>query len=230
MLHYKKSEWRITVTGRCILCAVRTAELDPGHPGIMERMPSLRREKLARLKRAEDRQRSVCAELALQAAFALWGAKPLAYACGEKGRPVLPEPWDLSLSHSGGIGLAALADTPVGVDVERMERPFGSLRRKLCSFAEQDVPEKELVQLWTAKEAYLKLTGEGLSVPMNMLTAEGGCLVRDGKKEAVLTRFSYPHDYSITLASRIPVEAQLHIFTPDDVLQLLCSRERIYHD
>ena len=228
MLHYKKSDWRKTVTGRCILCAVHTAGLDPEMPGVMERMPPLRQEKLARLKRAEDRARSVCAELALRAAFVLWGAEPLMYAYGGNGRPVLPEPWDLSLSHSGGIGLAALAQMPVGADVERTDRHFTILRRKLCSSAEDTAADRDLVHLWTAKEAYLKLTGEGLGVPMNMLSAEGGCLVREGKKDAVLTRFSLP-EYSITLATRVPVKAQLHAFTPEEALQLL-STERTYHD
>ena len=210
-----------TVTARCVLCAVQTTGLDPELPGVLEYLSPLRLRKLQRLKRREDRARSVCAGLALRAAFVLWGEAPLNETCGENGRPVLPAPWDLSLSHAGSLGVAALAQTPVGVDTEAADRNFARLRRKLCSPGEQNVPDERLGELWTAKEAYLKLTGEGIAIPMESLTVCGDRLFRDGKEAACLTRVYVPGGYHIALAARENVETEVKMYTPGEVLRLL---------
>ena len=217
-----------TATAKCVLCAVQTAGLDPDLPGVRNYLSPLRQEKLLRLKRREDRARSVCAGLALRAAFALWGMAPLDEMAGENGRPMLPAPWDLSLSHAGELGAAVLAQTAVGVDTETADRDIARLRRKLCSGEERDVPDTDLPVLWTAKEAYLKLTGEGISVPMEWLTVRENRLFREGREAALLSRIPAPDGYLITLATRERVEPEVKIFTPEEVLRLLEEERKIH--
>lgn len=74
--------------------------------------------------------------------------------------------WHVSLAHSRTLALAALAERPVGIDVEDLRE--GRLA-KLQRYFEPDelarlgsVAPRELAALWCAKEAVLKLAGVGI--------------------------------------------------------------------
>lgn len=81
-----------------------------------------------------------------------------------------------NLSHAGELALVAVARREVGVDVERrvdlevvdlevVDLAFTPREAAwVRSLAPGDQPDAFL-RLWTAKEAYLKATGSGLSVP-----------------------------------------------------------------
>ena len=80
--------------------------------------------------------------------------------------------WFMSTSSSGMEGVLALADVPVGVDVERTPGPPDALQvsAQLLAPSEHrwirsgttDVAERFL-QVWVRKEAVVKCTGEGLA-------------------------------------------------------------------
>lgn len=212
----------------CILCAVKTTGVDPDLPRILERMPAYRREKLARMRRKEDRQRSVCAELALQAAFALAGIPPEAYTVGEDGRPRLSGDLDLSISHAGEYGAAVLAPMPVGLDLEDGRRSLNRIRKRLCSPEEAQPDAEELTRLWTGKEAYLKLTGEGLRVSMRRLTLRDDLVLRDGTADARITYPKSPRGYCAALATRVPTEAEVYLLDADEALRLAEQQQKEY--
>lgn len=78
-----------------------------------------------------------------------------------------------NVSHSGDIALCALSNTPVGCDVEKVtSAPMEIAKRyfsdRECQYIESatSVEEKNrrFFRLWTAKESYVKMTGEGMSV------------------------------------------------------------------
>jgi 4'-phosphopantetheinyl transferase len=85
-----------------------------------------------------------------------------------------------NLSHSGGWALIAVADGPVGIDLERPRRfrnPTG-LARRLCTPRELEQvrggeDQEGLLRLWVRKEAVAKVDGAGL------LMALGGLDVLD---------------------------------------------------
>ncbi len=121
-----------------------------------------------------DKVRCVTGESLLRYALRCRGV-PGAYrvAAGPHGKPFLPEAPDLqySLSHSGRWAAIAWGDTPVGLDVETIApRRAEALARRFAP-AEQayllEAPEAERLQrfyrLWTAKEAYVKYLGTGLT-------------------------------------------------------------------
>src|SRR5205085_5179529 len=77
-----------------------------------------------------------------------------------------------NLSHSGERALIALARVEVGADVERLKpRRTDDIARRFFVPGEQRrlfaLPpverEQAFFRLWTCKEAFLKVTGEGLS-------------------------------------------------------------------
>jgi 4'-phosphopantetheinyl transferase len=90
---------------------------------------------------------------------------------------VLPE---LSISHSGDrVGVAITAGVPVGLDVEQeRDVQVDGLVRMTLSAAEVDAfasvalsdRDAAFFTYWARKEALLKATGKGMSIPMTSLT------------------------------------------------------------
>ncbi len=135
------------------------------------------------------RRRYVAAHAALRMILATWlgddaGSIRFARKCGRCLGDDHGQPWvvgaatlGFSLSHSGDLSIVALADgVRVGADVEEIRaRPrLARLARRVLGPGEYEawssLPEtaalRSFLESWTAKEAYLKATGEGISRPM----------------------------------------------------------------
>ena len=106
----------------------------------------------------------------------------LPFETGPWGKPGLRDcPVRFNVSHSGACLLLAFAwQHEVGIDVERTRCDFApeELAGQVFSAKEQawlrDCPpgrrHQAFLTLWTAKEAYVKATGKGLSFPLSQLT------------------------------------------------------------
>lgn len=92
----------------------------------------------------------------------------------EYGKPYLrdyPECY-FNISHTSGIIVCAVADRPVGVDVERI-KPFNKRivkrffveKEQNYIFELEDKSEERFAEIWTKKEAYVKCIGKGLDIP-----------------------------------------------------------------
>ncbi len=97
--------------------------------------------------------------------------KPL--LAGEAGRH-----FHFSTSHSGDLGIVVLATVPVGVDVERLRHlpeADGLLDTWLTPAEAAEArgrhaePSEAFLVFWSAKEACLKATGDGLAGPLHAL-------------------------------------------------------------
>jgi 4'-phosphopantetheinyl transferase len=91
--------------------------------------------------------------------------------CGEPhGPPRLPDAagLHLSIAHSGARVALAVAEVPVGIDVEKVDRKLDPARlggRVLTPDEQASVHDSAgFLRLWTRKEALVKATGEGVSV------------------------------------------------------------------
>lgn len=144
-------------------------------------------ERLLRAERIidpEKRLQSYAAELALS--YALSGEKllPPIYRYEDNGRPVSDEGF-ISVSHTEGFAAAAVSPYPVGVDIERRRAVSPALARKLLCPAEEAVFAKGenpeyLLEKFVVKEAFLKMTGEGISGGMRELFDKEGLVFRKG--------------------------------------------------
>jgi 4'-phosphopantetheinyl transferase len=127
-----------------------------------------------------DKVRCVAGDALLRYALACRGhSGGFRVDTGPHGKPFLPDVPDFhySLSHSGRWAAIAWGNTPVGLDIETIApRPHAeAIVRRRCTPAELsyllDAPEPERLQrfyrLWTAKEAYVKYLGTGLTRPLS---------------------------------------------------------------
>ena len=92
------------------------------------------------------------------------------------------DPLSCSVAHTEGLVAVLVSPMRCGVDVERSDRRVRPerLARRVLSADERQAwsgSAHELLRLWTLKEAYLKGTGEGLSVPMSQVSFELGSAI-----------------------------------------------------
>lgn len=91
--------------------------------------------------------------------------------------PTVPQ-IEFSVSHSGEMGLIAITvDARVGIDIEQWHASVKALRLAERFFSEvesdelRNLPAEKLragfYRGWTCKEAYIKATGKGLSLPLD---------------------------------------------------------------
>lgn len=96
------------------------------------------------------------------------------YTYSTHGKPYLAgdSPIYFSLSHSGEYVLLAVSDKEVGADIQmQKDVNFVSLAKQFMTEQEYEAWSREDIlnqkalffQIWTGKEAYLKLTGEGMT-------------------------------------------------------------------
>ena len=146
---------------------------DEAYEADLTRLPPQRYEKAMTYRFLSDRKRCVRAYMLLWEGLSReYGAEsaPL-FDFLSHGKPVLRGCPDLhfSLSHSGNAVLCALDRHPVGADIEMIRRrsPEHLLSvfsdRERASIEQAASPELCFTRLWTRKESYLKLTGEGFT-------------------------------------------------------------------
>jgi len=140
----------------------------------------------ARFHFAVDRQRFVAARAVLRtilAGYLTADPKGLSFSYSKKEKPSLgPGQADsgvtFNVSHSGGIALFAFARRrEIGIDVEQVRRDFDveAIAKRFFSTREQEqlaaLPKESRFEAyfrcWTRKEAYIKATGDGLSLPLH---------------------------------------------------------------
>ena len=81
----------------------------------------------------------------------------------EVGAPVVDRPDTyISVSHGGGMVAVAIADEPVGVDIEAIDRNFERVMSRYMSAEEMALSSDKdwAARVWAAKEAIYKLYGK----------------------------------------------------------------------
>ena len=135
-------------------------------------LPEQRYEKVMKYRLQADRKRCVRAYMllweGLRQEYGL-DAAPI-FDFGEHGKPFLRMSPELffSLSHTGNAVLCVLDSQPVGADIEMIRSHHLNSVLRLFSEQEQEEvrqaeqPEFRFMEIWTRKESFLKLTGQGL--------------------------------------------------------------------
>ncbi len=173
---------------------------DPAQePSVMEGLWEERKQKILRYKLTESRKQSLGAGLLLKWVLQRHGVTVEKLSYGPNGKPEA-EGVFFNLSHSGQWVVCAIGDTPVGCDVEEIapvregiaERFFTKNEVAYLNRFDGEQRQEEFFRLWTLKESYMKMTGEGMSLALDRFEFEikdtlkvyrdgkaCGCLVRE---------------------------------------------------
>lgn len=150
-----------------------------------ENLDDTKRARVERTRQRKDRIRTVAADcLARKMLSEVLGCAPEAvcFAYAENGKPFVPDSsYEFSVSHSDDMVVVAVHAGAVGIDIERVREVSPRLAKKYFCEDEnvyvfghkpRDVDFESMTaadirmrffEVWTAKEAYLKSIGEGLS-------------------------------------------------------------------
>lgn len=147
----------------------------------MELVHEARRNQLMSIKSREAQCRGLAATLLLRMALEQehisYGDSVISH--NEHGKPkIMNSNLHFNMSHAGNYAVCAVCNQPIGVDIENLTRFEGRIRqmerlanrvltddeRKLWERSEKR--EWTLLEIWTRKESYVKMTGSGLSVDL----------------------------------------------------------------
>lgn len=93
----------------------------------------------------------------------------------ENGKPYIKgNPVYFSISHCDGLAVTVLSKAPVGVDCESVRRTSGAVMKRCYGDRETEHiltsadSDRAFSRLWTLKESYAKMTGEGVGSDLKM--------------------------------------------------------------
>ena len=73
------------------------------------------------------------------------------------GKPYIDGDIYFNISHSHEYAVCAVADVPVGIDIELIRPVSERVRKRFLN----DCPPEDAIREWTRRESYGKMTGEG---------------------------------------------------------------------
>lgn len=121
-----------------------------------------------------------------------------------------------NLSHSGDYVVLAVANSPVGIDIEHKSKNYLSLaKRFFCKEEYEDIfaqmgereQKRRFLEYWTMKEAYIKYVGEGLRISLNSFRIDIGT---DGMSSVTehnvyFKTFFMDEEYCVSICSDSPM-------------------------
>lgn len=188
---------------------------------IMEGLTEERKNKILGHKQELHRKQSLGAGLLLKQVLEQEDMNVSEICYGSHGKPKLAGIY-FNLSHSDNYVVCTISDKPVGCDIQKI----GKLRDKMAEryFTEKEAAylktlddEKrceEFYRIWTIKESYVKMTGEGLALGLNRIECrfenkenadDNGqnhvSIYRDGVKQKCYIREYELLEYKVTVCA-----------------------------
>lgn len=165
-----------------IYCFDAFSELSPNwSESVLPFLPEERRKKALGLGQERDRICSVVAYLllsyGLRQEYGITLPPELEYE--KTGKPILLQHPNIyfSLSHCRKCVACAIAEEPVGLDVQEIRSVSERLIKRVCNQSEQeqiqlsDSPQETFASIWSVKESLGKLIGCGIGTNLQELTA-----------------------------------------------------------
>ena len=187
-----------------------------------------RRARVEKIRRADERRRSLGAELLLQRVLVRYGIMEYTIARGVHGKPYLVghEGLFFNLSHAGEYALCAVCDKEIGCDIERIDpeinlsvadRFFTPEESAWIRDAHTQVESIDrFFRLWTLKESLIKATGKGFAIsPRAFSFAMEGASPRIISPAAEYAPYTFsepivPRGYRAAVCSAALIDESLH--------------------
>ncbi|NGP57312.1 4'-phosphopantetheinyl transferase superfamily protein [Paenibacillus thiaminolyticus] len=191
---------------------------------LLQLLPSDRQDKINRFHYKADAYRSLLAEVLARTIIGertgLANSR-IEFHYNSYGKPELASELRLyfNISHSGEWIACAVHDAEVGIDVEQIKPIDLSVARRFFSAEEYEQLENErpegklklFYDLWTLKESYVKLRGQGLSIPLDSFSVhksdQGECSLRspaDAASRFFFTQYHVADEYCLSICAVEP--------------------------
>lgn len=183
---------------------------------LLESVGVKRREKILRYYRPKDRKRSLGAGIIIEQILKENGLSEDHLKYSENGKPVADNLF-FNVSHAGDYVVGVSSDCDVGCDIEKiMDAPIEIAEHyfnqsEIEYIKSESDKNKAFFTLWTLKESYMKMTGMGMSLPLDSFE------IIKTEKEFVLGRSQEKHGFFKT------IEFDDHIFS-------ICSEKENIED
>lgn len=171
------------------------------------KLPEDRQRKTRQYRRDQDQLLSFWTGMLIRNEF---GDERIVY--GQFGKPGFSNEDNLffSVSHAWPYVFFAISECNVGIDIEKKESGKTKLAKRFFTGNERrlidrsDDPDETFFKIWTGKEAYFKMKGTGLTVPLNSVDVieqnEQGCLMWDTLDSYILSVCSEKPGFHINLS------------------------------
>lgn len=150
-----------------------------------------RREKVIRYRMPDDRKRSLGAGIILRRILQENGLTENDLRYSENEKPVADSVF-FNVSHAGDYVVGVSSDCQVGCDIEKIRKAPMEIAQRHFLVTEsayiQAAPDRDkaFFTLWTLKESYMKMTGMGMSLPLDSFeivrTTDGFALGKSPEK------------------------------------------------
>lgn len=146
-------------------------------------VPPARQARIETAKRPETKASLLAAGLLLNAAMEReYGLSEFSVETASHGKPYLAGQSGIhfNLSHSGTVAVCTVSDTEVGADIEKIDAPHDMMRlaNRFFSLLECNAilmshdPKEAFCRLWTLRESYVKMRGEGFAIGLSTLRCD----------------------------------------------------------
>ena len=189
--------------------------------GKISLLPQERQIKILRYKLADDRKRSLGAGLIINKILNENNIDINSINYGNNGKPYADNIF-FNVAHSGKFAFGVSSDKEVGCDVEIIKNAHLDIAKRFFTESEYNYISKSenssntFYKLWTIKESYIKLSGEGLRTPLNSFEININkdtitILENNKEKNCYITHFEFKnHSFAICSMEEPPLEIEFN--------------------
>jgi 4'-phosphopantetheinyl transferase len=183
-------------------------------------MDMKKQEKVREMLNQKASQRSIIGEILVRSEACKRlniKSRELEFSYNENDKPYIKNSnIHFNISHSGDWVMVAISSSPVGIDIEKIRKANMDLAKRY--FSDAEVYDLELLStlkrqsyffdLWTIKEAYLKMLGKGLTKSLNTFTickTEGQFKIKSDNKfleNCYVKQYNFDKEYKMAVVAQ----------------------------
>lgn len=180
-----------------------------------------RQNKILKYKLADDRKRSLGAGMIISKILKENNIDEKTIRYGSNGKPYADNIY-FNVSHSGNFAFGVSSEKEIGCDVEIIKKPHTDIAKRFFTeneynyISRSENTSEAFYKLWTIKESYIKLSGNGLRTPLKSFEIninENNISISENniKKNCFITQFEFKnHSFAICSMEKPPLKIKFN--------------------